>query len=150
MSKSDFAGDSKPSDIFDLLDKQFRQLPFHKRYQRLDEKLAGEEVGDALTDLTEEDVNIETVYYALYEFYDHKLETLKFLLDKRNSLMRSRDRLGRQEYLKGIIEGGRDVNYVVVPRERGEEEDQQQQAKKGVLSVIKGIFSRSRSRGVRT
>ncbi|RLF02010.1 MAG: hypothetical protein DRJ64_09845 [Thermoprotei archaeon] len=139
---------SKTTDIFELLDKQFRQLPFHKRYQRLDEKLAGDTVGDALTDLTEEDANIEAIYYTLYEFYDRKMNTLKFLLDKRNSLMRSRDRLGRQEYLRGIIEGGRDINYVLVPRERAEEESQQQQqTKRSILSAIKGIFSRGRSRG---
>ena len=127
--------------IFDLLDKQFKELPFHKRYKRLDEKLVGDRVDDALTDLTEEAVAIESAYYALCKYYDGQLKILEFLLNKYNSLIRSRDRLGRQEYLKGIIEGGKDVQYVVVPRD---EKEEQQNTKKSALSALKGLFSFSR------
>lgn len=133
----------KPQDIFELIDKQFKELPIHKRFQKL-ENLIADEVNDALTDLTEEEINIIAIFYAISKYFDGNLPVLEYILNKKLSLMRSRDRLGRQEYLQGLKE----TKEVVIPPQpiphRTEEEQKTTPQQK--VSWFKRIFSRGRGK----
>ena len=101
----------KPTTIFDLIDRQFKELPVHKRFQKL-ENLISEEINDALTDLSEEEINIVSIYYSFVKFLgENNVSTIEYLLNRKLSLMRSRDRLGRQEYLQGLKE----TKEVIIP-----------------------------------
>ena len=133
----------KPQDIFELIDRQFKELPIHKRFQKL-ENLIADEVNDALTDLTEEEINIIAIFYAISKYFDGNLPVLEYILNKKLSLMRSRDRLGRQEYLQGLKE----TKEVVIPPQpiphRTEEEQKTTPQQK--VRWFKRIFSRGRVR----
>ena len=133
----------KPQDIFELIDRQFKELPIHKRFQKL-ENLIADEVNDALTDLTEEEINIIAIFYAISKYFDGNLPVLEYILNKKLSLMRSRDRLGRQEYLQGLKE----TKEVVIPPQpiphRTEEEQKTTPQQK--VSWFKRIFSRGRGK----
>ena len=134
----------KPQDIFQLIDKQFKELPIHKRFQKL-ENLIADEVNDALTDLSEEEINTVTIFYAISKYFDKDLPVLEFLLNKKLSLMRSRDRLGRQEYLQGLKE----TKEVVIPPQpipHKVEEEQKAAAPQQKVSWFKRIFGRGRAR----
>ena len=134
----------KPQDIFELIDKQFKELPIHKRFQKL-ENLIADEVNDALTDLTEEEINIIAIFYAISKYFDGNLPVLEYILNKKLSLMRSRDRLGRQEYLQGLKE----TKEVVIPPQpipHRTEEEQKAAAPQQKVSWFKRIFSRGRGK----
>ena len=133
---------NKPETIFDLIEKLFKELPFHKRFRGL-ETLISDEVNDALSDLSEEDANILTVYFALNKHYDNNLQALEYMLRKKMSLMRSRERLGRQEYLKGLGES-KDVviPYQPIPHQIEIKEEEEKKRKGVILQNIGRIFRR--------
>lgn len=134
----------RPQDIFQLIDKQFKELPIHKKFERVDHLIA-DEVKDALTDLSEEEVNIATIFYSMHEYFNGKLRILKFLLNKKLSLMRSRDRLGIQEYLQGLKETKEGV-IPPQPIPHRTEEEQKAAAPQQKVSWFKRIFSRGRGK----
>lgn len=124
-------------DIFELIDKQFKELPFHKRFQKL-ENLISDDVSDALTDLTEEEINIVAIYKGLTRYFG-ELHILDYIIDKKLSLMRSRDRLGRQEYLQGL----KDTRELIIPEPIPHKtEDEKTQVQKEKLGFLKKIFAR--------
>lgn len=133
----------KPQDIFELIDRQFKELPIHKRFQKL-ENLISDEICDALTDLTEEEINMVAIYKGLVKYFGG-LETFDFVIDKKLSLMRSRDRLGRQEYLQGLKET-KEVLIPPQPIPHRLEEEQKTTTPQQKVSWIRRLFSRGRER----
>ncbi|RLI76767.1 hypothetical protein DRP04_12340 [Archaeoglobales archaeon] len=128
---------NEEQDIFSLIDKQFKELPVHKRFQKL-ENLIADELNDALTDLSEEEINTTTIFCAFSKYFGD-LPILEFLLKKKLSLMRSRDRLGRQEYLQGLKE----TKEVLIPQPIPHKTEEEQKTTQKV-SLIRRIFSRGR------
>ena len=135
---------NKPKDIFELIDRQFKELPIHKRFQKL-ENLIDEEVNDALSDLTEEEINIIAIYMAFNRYLDGQLKVLDYLLTKKMSLMRSRDRLGRQEYLQGLKDSKEVyVPYQPIPHASEVEDKIEEKKKGGLVQALRSFFGRRR------
>ncbi len=92
--------------------------------------------------MTEEEINITAIYMAFNRYLDGRLKVLDFLLKKKMSLMRSRDRLGRQEYLQGL----KDSKEIYVPYQPiphpSEIEEKEEKKKGGLVQALRSFFSR--------
>ncbi|RLI76944.1 hypothetical protein DRP05_11700 [Archaeoglobales archaeon] len=91
-------------DIFEILEKGLRNLPIHQKMVRYD-KLASDEVNDALTEVTPDQVSYASAMRTInVVIFDGKLKSFSQVVDNVLSLNRSLYRKGREEWVKGIAE----------------------------------------------
>ncbi len=100
-----------------------------------------QEMNDALTDLHEREITAIALFRAFNSNIVKIPATVKFL-DELMSLRRSRDRLGRQEFVEVLK---RRPSYSIVPYEFEDEEYQAEQQKRGLLSRLFSFRRKSRA-----
>jgi len=100
-----------------------------------------QEMNDALSDLHEREITPIALFRTLNSNIIKIPATIKFL-DELMSLRRSRDRLGRQEFVEVLKKR---PGYTIVPYEFEEEEYQAEQQKKSWLSRLFPFRRRKRA-----
>lgn len=125
------------SEILNLLKQKVTQFsPELQRLQKVDMLL--NDKSDGMSDLHEREVTAIALYRALHNKIIPIPATMMFL-DEFISLRRSRDRLGRQEWVN-ILKGR--PAYVVNPY--FDEPSQDQNKGEGIFSRIFGLFRRKK------
>jgi hypothetical protein len=97
------------------------------------------ELNDALTDLHEREITAISLYRTLNLIM--QIPATSYFIEQLISLRRSRDRLGRQEFVEVLK---RRPAYYTIPYEFEMEEEAMAEQRRGMLSRITGLFRRKR------
>jgi hypothetical protein len=111
-----------------LRERVTQYSPELQRLRKID--LLVEELNDALTDLHEKEITAIALFRALNKHIIEIPATLKFV-EELISLRRSRDRLGRQEFVEVMKKR---PSYSVIPYEF---ENEEEETKRGWLSALR-------------
>lgn len=99
-----------------------------------------QELNDALTDLHEREITAIALFRAFHSNIVEIPATMDFI-ENIISLRRSRDRLGRQEFVEVLKKR---PTYYTIPYEFEEEEMMAAEQRRGFFSRLAGIFRRRR------